>query len=34
LRASVAAALIAEIGDTERFDDIGQLLAYAGVHPA
>jgi transposase len=29
-----AAALIAEIGDTERFHDSGQLLACAGVHPA
>ena len=28
------AALIAEIGDIERFDDVDQLLAYAGVHPA
>ena len=28
------AALIAEIGDIWRFDDVDQLLAYAGVHPA
>ena len=28
------AVLIAEIGDIERFDDVDQLLAYAGVHPA
>ena len=31
---STCAALIAEIGDIERFDDVDQLLAYAGVHPA
>jgi transposase len=31
---SIAATLIAEIGDIERFDDFDQLLAYAGVHPA
>ena len=31
---STCAALIAEIGDIERFDDLDQLLAYAGVHPA
>lgn len=31
---SIAATLIAEIGDIERFDDVDQLLAYAGVHPA
>ena len=28
------AVLIAEIGDSGRFDDFDQLLAYAGVHPA
>ena len=32
--AATCAALIAEIGDIERFDDVDQLLAYAGVHPA
>lgn len=32
--ASTCAALIAEIGDITRFDDVDQLLAYAGVHPA
>jgi len=31
---STCAALIAEIGDIDRFDDVDQLLAYAGVHPA
>jgi transposase len=31
---SIAATLIAEIGDITRFDDFDQLLAYAGVHPA
>jgi transposase len=31
---SIAATLLAEIGDIERFDDFDQLLAYAGVHPA
>jgi len=31
---AITAALIAEIGDIERFDDVDQLLAYAGVHPA
>ena len=31
---SIAAALLAEIGDIERFGDFDQLLAYAGVHPA
>jgi transposase len=31
---SITATLIAEIGDIERFDDVDQLLAYAGVHPA
>lgn len=31
---SIAATLIAEIGDIARFDDFDQLLAYAGVHPA
>jgi transposase len=31
---SIAATLIAEIGDIGRFGDFDQLLAYAGVHPA
>ena len=31
---SSCAALIAEIGDIDRFEDVDQLLAYAGVHPA
>ena len=31
---SIAAALLAEIGDIERFTDFDQLLAFAGVHPA
>jgi len=31
---SIAATLISEIGEIERFDDFDQLLAYAGVHPA
>jgi transposase len=31
---SIAAALLAEIGDIGRFTDFDQLLAYAGVHPA
>lgn len=31
---AIAATLIAEIGDIERFDRVDQLLAYAGVHPA
>ena len=31
---SIAAALLAEIGDIRRFTDFDQLLAYAGVHPA
>ena len=31
---SIAATLIAEIGDITRFSDFDQLLAYAGVHPA
>jgi transposase len=31
---STCAALIAEIGDIERFERADQLLAYAGVHPA
>jgi transposase len=31
---SIAATLIAEIGDIARFSDFDQLLAYAGVHPA
>jgi transposase len=31
---SIAATLLAEIGDIERFIDFDQLLAYAGVHPA
>ena len=30
---STAATLMAEIGDIWRFNDIDQLLAYAGVHP-
>lgn len=31
---ALAATFIAEIGDIERFDDVDQLLAFAGVHPA
>jgi transposase len=31
---AITATLIAEIGDIERFTDVDQLLAYAGVHPA
>lgn len=31
---SIAATLLAEIGDIERFTDFDQLLAFAGVHPA
>jgi transposase len=31
---ATCAVLIAEIGDISRFDDVDQLLAYAGVHPA
>ena len=31
---SIAATLIAEIGDIGRFTDFDQLLAFAGVHPA
>jgi transposase len=31
---AIAATLMAEIGDIERFTDFDQLLAYAGVHPA
>jgi transposase len=31
---AICAVLIAEIGDITRFDDVDQLLAYAGVHPA
>lgn len=31
---ATCAALIAEIGDIDRFEDFDQLLAYAGVHPA
>lgn len=31
---SIAATLLAEIGDIDRFSDFDQLLAYAGVHPA
>ncbi len=31
---SIAAILIAEIGDIDRFSDFDQLLAFAGVHPA
>ncbi|HEU0251076.1 MAG TPA: IS110 family transposase [Solirubrobacteraceae bacterium] len=30
---STAATLMAEIGDIWRFNDVDQLLAYAGVHP-
>jgi transposase len=30
---STAATLMAEIGDIERFTDVDQLMAYAGVHP-
>jgi transposase len=30
---ATAATLMAEIGDIHRFDDVDQLLAYAGVHP-
>ena len=30
---ATAAALMAEIGDIHRFEDVDQLLAYAGVHP-
>jgi transposase len=32
--AATAATLISEIGDIFRFDQVDQLLAYAGVHPA
>ncbi len=31
---SITAALISEIGDINRFDNVDQLFAYAGVHPA
>ena len=31
---SIAATVLAEIGDIERFSDFDQLLAFAGVHPA
>jgi transposase len=31
---AIAATLMAEIGDIDRFTDFDQLLAYAGVHPA
>lgn len=31
---SITATLISEIGDLSRFDDVDQLFAYAGVHPA
>ncbi len=31
---ATCAVLIAEIGDITRFDDVDQLTAYAGVHPA
>ncbi len=31
---AIAAALLAEIGDIDRFTDFDQLLAFAGVHPA
>ena len=30
---ATAATLMAEIGDIFRFDDVDQLMAYAGVHP-
>jgi transposase len=30
---AIVATLLAEIGDIRRFDDVDQLLAYAGVHP-
>lgn len=30
---AIAATLMAEIGDIWRFDDVDQLLSYAGVHP-
>jgi transposase len=30
---ATAATLMAEIGDIWRFDDVDQLMAYAGVHP-
>jgi transposase len=31
---SIAATVLAEIGDIDRFSDFDQLLAFAGVHPA
>jgi len=31
---SIAATVLAEIGDIDRFTDFDQLLAFAGVHPA
>jgi transposase len=31
---AIAATLLAEIGDIDRFSDFDQLLAFAGVHPA
>jgi transposase len=31
---AIAATLVAEIGDIDRFGDFDQLLAFAGVHPA
>jgi transposase len=31
---AIAATLLAEIGDIDRFGDFDQLLAFAGVHPA
>jgi transposase len=31
---ATCSVLIAEIGDITRFDDVDQLTAYAGVHPA
>lgn len=31
---SIAATLMAEIGDIRRFTDFDQLLAFAGIHPA
>lgn len=31
---AITATLMAEIGDIDRFGDVDQLLAFAGVHPA
>ena len=31
---AIAATLLAEIGDIDRFTDFDQVLAFAGVHPA